>query len=163
MIGAQVFSRRGVEKDERARAIEEQDIERLRKDQEDEIRIIREGALLRVRELLEGKSAANRVGDDRRDETWLNTGDTITGAVLDAIPQRRWKDVQVADAPPRARVAVALPGGYAEPTPGAGEAFVDQLLAGAAMDRLLHHCHVVILEGDSFRNPPRKRGKRATA
>jgi DNA replication protein DnaC len=41
--------------------------------------------------------------------------------------------------------------------------FVDQLLAGAAMDRLLHHCHVVVLEGDSFRNPSRKRRKRATA
>ena len=45
VIGAQVFSRRGVEKDERARAIEEAEIERLRKDQEDEIRIIRESAL----------------------------------------------------------------------------------------------------------------------
>ncbi len=98
VIGAQVFSRRGVEKDERARAIEEQEIERLRKDQEDEIRIIRESALMRVRELLEGKTAANRVGDDRRGETWLNNGDTVTGVVLDQVPQRRWKDIQVTDA-----------------------------------------------------------------
>ena len=45
VIGAQVFSRRGVEKDERARAIEEADVERLRKDQEDEIRIIRDNAM----------------------------------------------------------------------------------------------------------------------
>ncbi|MGY8805391.1 MAG: DNA-directed RNA polymerase subunit beta, partial [bacterium] len=41
VIGAQVFQRRGVEKDERARVLEEQDIDALRKDQEDEIRIIR--------------------------------------------------------------------------------------------------------------------------
>jgi DNA-directed RNA polymerase subunit beta len=98
VIGAQVFSRRGVEKDERARAIEEQEIDRLRKDQEDEIRIIRESALARVRELLTGKTVANRVGDDRRKEVWLNAGDPVTGAVLDAIPQRRWKEVQVTDA-----------------------------------------------------------------
>jgi DNA-directed RNA polymerase subunit beta len=98
VIGAQVFSRRGVEKDERARAIEEQEIDRLRKDQEDEIRIIRESALLRVRELLTGKQAANRVGDERRKEVWLNPGEPVTGAVLDAIPQRRWKDVQITDA-----------------------------------------------------------------
>ena len=97
VIGAQVFSRRGVEKDERARAIEEQEIDHLRKDQEDEIRIIRESALARVRELLTGKPAANRVGDDRRKEVWLNPGDAITHAALDAIPQRRWKDVQIAD------------------------------------------------------------------
>src|SRR5262249_21076894 len=78
VIGAQVFSRRGVEKDERARAIEEQEIDHLRKDQEDEIRIIRESALARVRELLTGKQAANRVGDERRKEVWLSPGDPIT-------------------------------------------------------------------------------------
>lgn len=32
--------------------------------------------------------------------------------------------------------------------------FLDDLIASAAMDRLLHHAHVVIMEGDSFRNPP---------
>lgn len=35
--------------------------------------------------------------------------------------------------------------------------FLDDLMASAAMDRLLHHAHVVVLEGDSFRNPPAKR------
>src|SRR5262250_269132 len=49
VIGAQVFSRRGVQKDERAQALEEQDIERLRKDQEDEVRIIRGSAMRKVR------------------------------------------------------------------------------------------------------------------
>jgi DNA-directed RNA polymerase subunit beta len=98
VIGAQVFSRRGVEKDERAQAIEEAEIERLRKDQEDEIRIIRDSAMRKVRELVAGKPAANRVADERKKVTWLNTGDAITEAVLDDIPIRRWKDIQVADA-----------------------------------------------------------------
>lgn len=35
--------------------------------------------------------------------------------------------------------------------------FGDPLLASAAMDRLLHHSHVVELTGDSYRNPPTKR------
>ena len=35
--------------------------------------------------------------------------------------------------------------------------FVDDLMASAAMDRLLHHSHVVVMDGDSFRNPPRKK------
>lgn len=38
--------------------------------------------------------------------------------------------------------------------------FNDALLAGAAMDRLLHHRHVIEIEGESFRNP-KTRGKRA--
>jgi DNA replication protein DnaC len=38
--------------------------------------------------------------------------------------------------------------------------FNDPLLAGAAMDRLLHHAHHVVIEGESFRNP---RSKKRTA
>ena len=33
--------------------------------------------------------------------------------------------------------------------------FRDDLMASAAMDRLLHHAHVLVMEGNSFRNPPR--------
>ena len=36
--------------------------------------------------------------------------------------------------------------------------FKDELLASAALDRLLHHCHVVEITGSSYRNPPRDRG-----
>jgi DNA-directed RNA polymerase subunit beta len=97
VIGAQVFSRRGVEKDERARAIEEIEIERLRKDQEDEVRIIRDSAMKNVRGLIVEKKAANRVADERKKLTWLNAKDTITSEILDEIPIRRWKDIQVAD------------------------------------------------------------------
>jgi DNA replication protein DnaC len=41
--------------------------------------------------------------------------------------------------------------------------FVDKLMASAAMDRLLHHAHVVVLAGNSYRNPPtgKKRKKDA--
>lgn len=35
--------------------------------------------------------------------------------------------------------------------------FTDPLLASAAMDRLLHHAHIIDIEGESFRNPPSKR------
>jgi len=40
--------------------------------------------------------------------------------------------------------------------------FNDELLAGAAMDRLLHHAHIIEIVGDSYRNPPR-RGERQAA
>lgn len=38
--------------------------------------------------------------------------------------------------------------------------FGDALLASAAMDRLLHHAHVLVIEGDSYRNPPPSRRAR---
>ena len=39
--------------------------------------------------------------------------------------------------------------------------FLDDLLASAAMDRLLHHAHVVVMEGHSYRNPPDARRRSA--
>ena len=46
--------------------------------------------------------------------------------------------------------------------------FGDALLASAAMDRLLHNAHVVVMDGDTYRNPPpakraRRGNGRATA
>jgi DNA replication protein DnaC len=41
--------------------------------------------------------------------------------------------------------------------------FGDPLLASAAMDRLLHNAHVVVIEGDSYRNPPATRRVRGGA
>jgi len=37
--------------------------------------------------------------------------------------------------------------------------FGDPLLASSAMDRLLHHCEVVVMEGHSYRNPPSNKGR----
>ena len=39
--------------------------------------------------------------------------------------------------------------------------FGDPLLASTAVDRLLHHSHVLTLEGESYRNPQRARNKAA--
>ncbi|MBW2712556.1 MAG: DNA-directed RNA polymerase subunit beta, partial [Deltaproteobacteria bacterium] len=86
VIGAQVFGRRGVEKDERALALEEEEITHIRKDQEDEIRIVRENALDAVRSLLDGQTAANRVGDERKNITWVEAGQTLTAETLNEIP-----------------------------------------------------------------------------
>lgn len=40
-------------------------------------------------------------------------------------------------------------------------AFGDALLASAAMDRLLHSAHVVVMDGDTYRNPPPAKKVRA--
>ena len=92
VIGAQVFSRRGVEKDERARAIEEDEIERLRKDQEDEIRIIRESALRKVRELLRRQARRRTASATSAQGAAGSTRATRSRARCSTqIPQRRWQ------------------------------------------------------------------------
>ena len=100
VIGAQVFSRRGVEKDERARAIEEAEVERLRKDQEDEIRIIRDSALR------EGARAAARQagGEPRRRRAHASEPGSSRATTITRRDARRrsrsaaGSDVQIDDA-----------------------------------------------------------------
>ncbi|MFW5834063.1 MAG: IS21-like element helper ATPase IstB [Pseudomonadota bacterium] len=41
--------------------------------------------------------------------------------------------------------------------------FLDELMASAAMDRLLHHAHVVVMDGHSYRNPPPTAGQASAA
>ena len=63
VINARVFSRKGVSKDERSRLIEEEETAKLKKDQEDEQRIIRESTLKHLKKLLRrqgGRGAPQR-------------------------------------------------------------------------------------------------------
>ncbi len=62
----------------------------------------------KLREVLSSKKAANRVGDDRRGIEWLKSGDSITSAILDEIPVRRWKDIQVTDSRVQAQLDRSL-------------------------------------------------------
>ncbi|MCR9074196.1 MAG: DNA-directed RNA polymerase subunit beta [Alphaproteobacteria bacterium] len=57
VVEVRVFSRRGVDKDERSQAIERSEIERLAKDRDDERAILERGFFDRLKELLMGKTA----------------------------------------------------------------------------------------------------------
>jgi DNA-directed RNA polymerase subunit beta len=59
IVEVRVFSRRGVEKDERALAIEREQIERLTKDRDDEKAILERGFHARLRELLHNRQSAS--------------------------------------------------------------------------------------------------------
>ncbi len=64
VINVRIFSRKGLGKDERSKAIEDEEITRLKKDQHDEVRILQEGALRRLKKLLVGRRLAARLSDD---------------------------------------------------------------------------------------------------
>jgi DNA-directed RNA polymerase subunit beta len=104
VIGARVFSRKGIDKDDRARSIEDAEVAKLRLDQEDEIRIVRESALNRIREVLLGQRASARMADERRKEPWLEPGDPVTEEVLASIPRRKWRDIRIEDASVAAQI-----------------------------------------------------------
>jgi DNA-directed RNA polymerase subunit beta len=96
VINARVFSRKGVSKDERSRLIEDEEAARLKKDQQDEQRIIRDTTLKKVRKLLIGRETATRLTDDAR-KVLLPKGHEITPEDLEEIPPGQWADIKVGD------------------------------------------------------------------
>jgi DNA-directed RNA polymerase subunit beta len=99
VIDAKVFTRKGGEKDERAQMLEERELERLHRDQEDEIRIILETVCGKIRSQLAGKTSAVRLLSDDKTEVLLAKRKKITDEVLDAIPRERWAEIGVEEDP----------------------------------------------------------------
>jgi DNA-directed RNA polymerase subunit beta len=96
VINARVFSRKGIQKDDRSKAIEDEEVAKLRKDQQDEIRIIRESTQRKVESLVVGRTTTARLTDDTR-KVLLNKGVEITRELLEQIPPNYWGDIKVGD------------------------------------------------------------------
>jgi DNA-directed RNA polymerase subunit beta len=90
IVEVRVFSRRGVDKDERALAIERAEIERLAKDRDDERAILERSFAARLKELMLGQIA---VGGPKG----ITSGTEITEVVLAAHPVAHWKQISIRD------------------------------------------------------------------
>jgi DNA-directed RNA polymerase subunit beta len=95
VIGAKIFSRRGVEKDSRAKAIEEEEIARINRDMEDEVQIVQHLAAQRVRKIFQGEIAATRFPEERSGKTMIPKNSKLTKEMLAAIPDHRLRDLGV--------------------------------------------------------------------
>jgi DNA-directed RNA polymerase subunit beta len=90
IVDVRVFSRRGVDKDERAMAIERAEIERLAKDRDDEKAIQERSFLNRMREKLLGQVASGGFKG-------LKVGTPIDEEVLAEFPRGSWRHIGVQD------------------------------------------------------------------
>ncbi len=96
VIGVSIFSRKGADKDERTRSIEDEDRARFLKDQEDEIRILQESVNKRLKKLLVGKTIGKKFIDEKKGKELLKKGAVITAAHVDSIPLAKWTRVSIA-------------------------------------------------------------------
>jgi DNA-directed RNA polymerase subunit beta len=94
VISARVFSRKGTEKDERSKDIEDAEKEKLLADQRDEVKIVSESYHARMRKLLMGKTTAVRLVDDKG-KVLVAKGQKIDNPTLDEIPARFWPEIQM--------------------------------------------------------------------
>ena len=81
VVEVRVFNRHGIDKDERAMAIEREEIERLAKDRDDEQSILDRNVYARLKEMLENRQGiAGPKG--------FKKGSKITKAMLEEYPAR---------------------------------------------------------------------------
>jgi DNA-directed RNA polymerase subunit beta len=83
VVEVRVFNRHGVEKDERAQAIEREEIERLAKDRDDELAILDRNVYARLMDVLAGKKATAGPKGFKRDTV-------LSKEVVDEHPRSQW-------------------------------------------------------------------------
>ncbi|MFZ5748393.1 MAG: DNA-directed RNA polymerase subunit beta [Pseudomonadota bacterium] len=90
IVDVRVFNRHGIDKDERALAIEREEIERLKKDSDDERNILNRATWSRLKEMLLGQVATGV-------PKGLKKGVTIDDELLSSVDRHEWWKFAVAD------------------------------------------------------------------
>lgn len=88
VIDVQVFTREGVEKDARAKSNEEAELSRIRKDLDDQYRIVEDDAFARLERQIIGKQVEGGPNG-------LKSGDKITAEYLAEVPRNKWFDIRL--------------------------------------------------------------------
>ncbi|MFT3929852.1 MAG: DNA-directed RNA polymerase subunit beta [Spongiibacteraceae bacterium] len=89
VIDVQVFTRDGLEKDQRALEIEKMQLDQYRKDLNEEYRIVEEATYARLRNALNGQKVASGAG--------LKKGAELTAEVLDGLDKDQWFKLRLSD------------------------------------------------------------------
>ena len=88
VIDVQVFTRDGIEKDARAKDIEEMELEGIRKDLQDQFRIVEQDTYQRLEALLTGKVAEGGPNG-------LEAGSRVRASYLDGLARDRWFEIRM--------------------------------------------------------------------
>ena len=87
IVGVKIFSRKGIEKDDRAKAIEQEELDMMEKNLQDEIRILHDEVKKRVIMMLQGQKLRADLFDEYGRERLLKKGTDADagGAAGDAL------------------------------------------------------------------------------
>ena len=97
VINARIFSRKGTEKDERAKHIEDHERARLERMREEEIKILRDSFFRQIKRQLSGTTTTAKLVDDKG-KVLLQKGAVLDEAQLDNIPRKYWGELPVEQA-----------------------------------------------------------------
>jgi DNA-directed RNA polymerase subunit beta len=100
VVDVKIFSRKGTDKDERAKSIEGSQVARLEKNLNDEIRILQDERLKRLCALLEGEELLADLHDEKTNKRLVTKGTKLTRDVLARISTRNLKRMRIAKKDP---------------------------------------------------------------
>jgi DNA-directed RNA polymerase subunit beta len=86
IVGVKIFSRKGIEKDDRAKAIEQEELDMMEKNLQDEIRILHDEVKKRVILMLRGQQLRSDLFDEYGRERLLKKGTDLTQDILQEMP-----------------------------------------------------------------------------
>ncbi|MGB8887308.1 MAG: DNA-directed RNA polymerase subunit beta [Candidatus Korobacteraceae bacterium] len=101
VVDVKIFSRKGQEKDERAKFIESEQVAKLEKNLADEIRILTDERLKRLESLLGSKEVLADLHDERTNKRLLTKGVILDRDTIERISTRNLKRIKFADKDPR--------------------------------------------------------------
>jgi DNA-directed RNA polymerase subunit beta len=101
IVDVKIFSRKGQEKDERAKSIEAAQIGKLEKNLSDEIRILTDERLKRLENILGGKEVLADLHDERTNKRLLTKDTVLDRDAIERISTRNLKRIKYADKDPR--------------------------------------------------------------
>jgi DNA-directed RNA polymerase subunit beta len=101
VVDVRIFSRKGQEKDERAKQIEAAQVEKLEKNLADEIRILTDERLKRLEAILGGKEVLADLHDERTNKRLLVKGAILDRDTIERISTKNLKRIRYADKDPR--------------------------------------------------------------
>jgi DNA-directed RNA polymerase subunit beta len=101
IVDVKIFSRKGQEKDERAKFIEGTQIAKLEKNLSDEIRILTDERLKRLENILGGKEVQADLHDERTNKRLLTKDTVLDRDSIERISTRNLKRIKYADKDPR--------------------------------------------------------------
>jgi DNA-directed RNA polymerase subunit beta len=101
IVDCKIFSRKGQEKDERSKAIEESQIQRLQRNLQDEIRILTDERAKRLSGLLEGKKLQADLHDEKTNKRLLSKDTELTRELIEKMKSRDLKRMRLSSKDPR--------------------------------------------------------------
>src|SRR6187455_2796674 len=109
IVGVKIFSRKGIEKDDRAKAIEQEELDMMEKNLQDEIRILHDEVKKRVMQMLSNQTLRADAFDEYGRERLLKKGTVLTQDVLQELPYQQMVRLKIQSDDPRLEGDLRLP------------------------------------------------------